>query len=550
MAEKITLTEFVTKFFFEGDESGILKFNAALQSLQTVAEGVIGAVQAVWDTLVGSTLELAASVNDVVKQSRILGLSVPVYQALAMSLQEAGASAEDLESAIGPLTEKIAALRSKGEGADVFAAVLGKDPRGRLQNIRSIEEVLPLLADGFSQIQDPIRQAALASELMGDAGMKLLPTLRNGGQALQQLYARVQAQGGISEELAASSEALQSNLSRVGLRLEGLRLIIGAETIPALSELLGAVAEGVTAFRELFGPQIRAGASLLAMGFRTLAVVGRSVTSTLQESARAAAGLKTAMLFVTSAAALMAMSAIPALYATAKAAVITGIQFARAWIVAAAPLLALAALVTGIILIVEDLVRYVQGGESAFGRLLETMREANPVMAGLADMLRVIFGGGLGEAVFDAFDALRSKIQEIWEGLKNTITTELPAAFASAFDAVYANANAIIAGIRDGMLAIPRAFSDAFSAIGGAANAIPNAFAQAGNALVSAVAPSPVAAAGASGGVSVGQIQSSVSVSGAGDPKAVALQVSRMQAQSLKAAVGQAISNAQSPVTY
>lgn len=552
MAEKITLTEFVTKFFFEGDESSILKFNAALQSLETIAGGVIETVQAVWDTLVGSTLELSASVNEVAKQSRILGLSVPVYQALAASLTEAGASANDLESAIGPLTERLAAFRSKGENADVFQAIIGPDAKAKLKDLKSIDDILPLLANGFARIQDPIKQAALASELMGDAGMKLLPTLRQGGHALQQLYARVQEQGGITAELATSSEELQSNLARVGLRLQGLKIIVGNETVPALSELIAAGAEAVSAFRELFTPQLRAGASFLAFAFRFLAATVNTFTGILRENIRASASLKILLIFMTSAISLLAATAIPALYALAKAAIFSAYSFIRAWVAAAAPLLAVAALVTGIILVIEDLVTYVQGGESAFGRLLQKMRESNEVLAGLADFLTLIFGGGLGEAIYDAFDALSSQMQDIWDRLINTIVVDIPNAFSQAFDAILLKANDILSSIKEAVLAIPKAFSDAFSALGGAASAIPTAFGQAGNALVGAFAPKApaVAGGGQQGGITIGSVQSNVTVPGAGDPKAVALQVSRMQQQSLKSAIGQAVRNVQSPVAY
>ena len=507
MAERVTIKELVVKLLFEGSESGVTKFNSALQAFRTVATYAQDAARMLADTVGAVTLQIADQADALDEAAQQVGITASAYDSLAASLELNGATVGHLDAGLRTLTGTVEEFvrTGKGAGADAFKTLLGPNARERLRDVESVDQALALLADGLAAVEDPMLQLALANDVLGKSGGKLLPTLKGGSAGLREQAEAMKVIGVFTPELIAAGSRLNDGLAGLALRARGVKLAFGEETVPALADLVTELNAGADALREMLSPVLRAGARLMADGFRTLRDGLRSLREQVLGSERAVAFLKTGMIFLMAVAGILVAQALPGLVLwlgrAGLAAARAGAQMLLAWAKAALPLVLLAGLITAIVLVLDDLITYVNGGDSAFGRLLDRMKATNPALAAMAERLRFIFGGGLGEALFDAFDALRSKSQEI-------------------IDSVKAGVLAIPEAMRAALASLGDAVPDVLKSLGRGLGAVPGAFMQAGQALT-----------GGSGGrtnnVSMGGSSVNVSVNGAGDPRAVGAEVAR-----------------------
>ena len=501
MAEKITIQELVVALLFQGNESGITKFNSALQSFKELAGYAERALSALSDATLGTTLEIAAQADALGEAAAQIGLAAQTYDALAAVVERNGGSVGELDAGLRTLTGSMTdfVATGKGAGADVFRAILGPNARERLREVESIDEALGLIADGIAEVDDPIRQVALANDALGRSGNKLLPTLQGGAAGIREQVAAMQELGTYSDALLKSGSDLSDGLAALSYRWRGLKILLSEETVPALVEVVDEALATFDALKEAFSPELKAAAETLAAGFRLVRDVLKGLREDTEGVKQGFAALKVLAIF-------LSIAAIPAMVTqmmvlvywfsmVGLAAIKSAARTAIAWLVAVAPLALMAALITGIILVVEDLITYVQGGESAFGALLDKMREGDGVLATLADWLDYIFGGGIGEDLFPLFERLSTFVGEIVDKI-----VKIPAAIASAI------------GITGGLSSD---LANGGKALAGGQSSFlpPGEAAQAGR--------------GRTNNVAVGGSTVSVAVNGAGDPRATGAEVAR-----------------------
>ena len=496
MAEKITIRELVVKLLFEGEESGITKFNQALQALKVVAHMAEVAVKALSDVVIGTSLEIAREGDAVAKHSKQSGLSVEMYDSLTNSIHFAGGETADLEVGIRTLTKNVEAFvrTGKGEGAPAFKTFLGPDAQKILGSMDQIGDALPLIADGFTQIEDPIKRAAMLQLMFGRSAGKLIPLLQGGSEGLRDLAKDSKNAGIFSKELAHSSELLQDNLLRLSLRWHGLKLAIGEQTVPALVDLTDELVKTADSLKKLFLPEIQAAAKFLADSFRSLRDWLKSFREEILQSEKALAILRIGLIFLNVVMSLLILQQLPAMVLWLRrvtvAAVRSGAAMLASWAKAAAPFLLIAALITGIILVIDDLVTSVEGGNSVLDGLIERMRDAGGATAALAETLQFLFGGGLGNWLYDVFEWLADVPDQIAE------------AFTKSFDK------------------LKNKFSAVFDFFGGSAEGASSGLSSASPALAGS---SP----GKTNNIQVGGSSVNVSVNGAGNPQAVGAAVAQ-----------------------
>lgn len=120
---------------------------------------------------------LTAEMTRIKDMSEQLQMNVETFQQYEFALKQAGLSGESLQTAL----QKIATLRDAALSGDVKAggvfAELSIDA-GRLRAMNA-DELLRAVAAGLSQYGDAMRKSALASDLFGRSGPRLISTLRD-----------------------------------------------------------------------------------------------------------------------------------------------------------------------------------------------------------------------------------------------------------------------------------------------------------------------------------------------------------------------------------
>jgi hypothetical protein len=115
---------------------------------------------------------------------------------------------------------------------------LGIQVRKSNGTMKTAEELIMESADAFTKLKSPVERTALAQELFGRSGTKLIPTLMLGTKGIEELREEANLLGiTFSEIEAKQSEEFQDALLRLGSTFKGLGLTIGKQLVPILTSL-------------------------------------------------------------------------------------------------------------------------------------------------------------------------------------------------------------------------------------------------------------------------------------------------------------------------
>lgn len=195
----------------------------------------IGAGARAFKDLVVASIESADKLS---KMSQSYGIAVEDLSAYAYAADLAGVSQEELAIGLGKLAKKaVDAAGGSKEAAAAFAS-MGIDVQDSSGAVKSQDELLGDIADKFKGYKDGAEKTALAIEVFGKSGAKLIPFLNQGRDGLQTLKAEAQKLGLVlSGPAGAAAEQFNDNLRRLTKAKEGLGLRIAEQLLPTLQML-------------------------------------------------------------------------------------------------------------------------------------------------------------------------------------------------------------------------------------------------------------------------------------------------------------------------
>ncbi len=211
-----------------GTALGQLASKAILFGLRSL-KGAIGSV----------TTEFAAQGDELAKFAKATGLTVEALQELAFAGQFSGISTADLNKSLLNLGKRArdAATGAK-KPAEAFKE-LGIEIRNTSGGLKTQEQLLLEVADRFEKLPQGTSKSALAMEIFGKAGAKIIPFLNEGSAGIQKLRNEARALGGVmSSETAAATEGLADSQLRLQIILRGLRIQIASKLIPPIIKII------------------------------------------------------------------------------------------------------------------------------------------------------------------------------------------------------------------------------------------------------------------------------------------------------------------------
>ncbi len=150
-----------------GSVGGAAKALAGGLGIAFGAQAVIGGVK----EMIGGAIEMASAIDD---SSRKLGVSAEKFQGWVAAARLAGASGEDVSTAVGKMNANLSEA-SKGTVDALEAIGLS------FQDVRNMkpEEAFEAIATAIAAIPDPMAQAEAAVKLFGKGGQTLLPAIKD-----------------------------------------------------------------------------------------------------------------------------------------------------------------------------------------------------------------------------------------------------------------------------------------------------------------------------------------------------------------------------------
>ena len=174
--------------------------------------------------------------SDLLNMSERTGVAVEALSELQYAAEQSGASVEDLEMGLRAMSKNIFEAAMGSTAAQRSLAMLGL----RLRDLIGLspDQQFELIADRLSRIQNPALRTALAMEIFGRSGTKLLPLISRGAQGIEELRREAQRLGlTMSSEDAQAARAFGDALGILWKSLKQVAFMIGAALAPTLQEL-------------------------------------------------------------------------------------------------------------------------------------------------------------------------------------------------------------------------------------------------------------------------------------------------------------------------
>lgn len=169
------------------------------------------------------------------KMAEKAGTSVEFMSALTYGANENEVATEGLTKGMKELNLEIEKNSKSLRDLNISTV----DSQGKL---RTVEDILPQVADRFADMADGAAKAKLAQDLFGKAGGELIPLLNKGSAGLKE-YADEAARLGliIDSKTAKEADEFNDNLTKLGQTVKGIGMGIAKDLLPHLLEFSGVI---------------------------------------------------------------------------------------------------------------------------------------------------------------------------------------------------------------------------------------------------------------------------------------------------------------------
>lgn len=211
------------------------KMEATAATAGKVAGTMVVAFAAAATVMVHRTLEAMDAQKDM---AATLGLSVESLQELTFAGKQAGLSQEDLAGVVNKLNRNIQmAASGTPEQAQAFKD-LGVSATDAGGNLRGADDVLMDIADKFQKMPDGAAKSAMAMDLLGKSGAKMIPLLNDGSEGLKQQIALAHQLGFVFDsKTAAAADHFNDTLDVLSMAGTGFANRLTAELLPTLTNV-------------------------------------------------------------------------------------------------------------------------------------------------------------------------------------------------------------------------------------------------------------------------------------------------------------------------
>ncbi|HVQ48495.1 MAG TPA: hypothetical protein VMS92_00480, partial [Mycobacterium sp.] len=182
--------------------------------------------------VVSSLRDVINTMDQMVDRSAMLGLSVSELQEWEHAVTMSGASAQDLEAGVRGLAKSMADMDNVTAKSTQALLSMGVSAGDTTNN------ALMKIADAFQAMPDGMQKTALAMDLFGKSGAKLIPTLNAGADGIEEMKKQAHELGIVfSEEAAKSANEFNDKLDLVRKQFDVIKAQIVEGMLPALNSL-------------------------------------------------------------------------------------------------------------------------------------------------------------------------------------------------------------------------------------------------------------------------------------------------------------------------
>lgn len=180
-------------------------------------------------------------------------------QELQFAAERSGVAVGQIEKGLIKLAIAVDEVRT-GEITEIGKALLrlGGGLEEAILNGASLAELIPIIADRFKAMEDPITKATIASDVFGTRiGSNLIPLFDEGSIGLAILAEEFSKFGFITEETAKKAEAFVDAQTNLEKSMLSLKSFIAAELMPQITVMINGLAGWIAKNKELMGQKVK-----------------------------------------------------------------------------------------------------------------------------------------------------------------------------------------------------------------------------------------------------------------------------------------------------
>ena len=247
-------------------ENNIKRLGNSMQGVQGKAKNLGMAVRGVGLAFkglfaiaaVGGIVAIGKSAIDTAdafgKLSTRTGIAADKLLAYVNAGKLADVSQSDLETGLRTLARtQVEASEGVKTYADAYAK-LGVTVKNQDGSLKGSDQLLSDIADRFQDLPDGPEKAAVAMDIFGRSGQKMITLLNGGSEALDEFGFE------LSENFAKNSEEFNDNLTKVGIEMDRLKMQVLDDLLPTLIDLsetfidiTKSIRDAADAFAKFFG---------------------------------------------------------------------------------------------------------------------------------------------------------------------------------------------------------------------------------------------------------------------------------------------------------
>jgi len=261
---------------------------ASLSKTAVKAGAIIGASLAVsagvFAAYVKNSIDAIDKTDELAERA---GVSAQSFAGLQYAAKFASIEGDALATSLLKLNQN-AVKASEGSKAQAAAfASIGVSVRDASGDVKSADVLLVELADKFAQLPDGAQKSALAMELFGKSGAKLLPLLNRGADGVRSLIDQAKDLGLVlDQETYKAAGDFNDQLDVLGKVSDGVGQQMAASLLPSLTSVSGLMID--------FSKNSKSAstsAGVLGAGIKVLAAIGIALSTAFNTVGRALGAL-------------------------------------------------------------------------------------------------------------------------------------------------------------------------------------------------------------------------------------------------------------------
>jgi hypothetical protein len=445
----VVIRELFVALGLDVDEAGFAAANLYAEGVKKafglLEQGLHLVVEGLNEVIFGT-----AEAGDHIKElSERTGVNAQELQKLAYGAQQSGVEMDQLALAMNFLAKK---------------------------GVKDVQGEMLKLADQLQGMPHDGSRAALAMEKFGRAGGALVPYLSKGREEIERLGQEAEASGKIlSQDALDAADQFSDSMDALKGSVQGIAYTIGVPLIKALKPLIQGLTKWIISNRKLISSKVD--------------TFVENLTYALELAGPAFRAIGTFIGWL-----LERMDHLVPILA------IVGTAFAIFWAVSLGPALAVIAAIGAVILIIEDLWTWLEGGDSVFGDLLDAANNTLPALWDAAwertkqffdDTLNIgrMAWFALKMGVIDAFNNAVISVKQIFMDLWSWLKTKASEIGPALLQGIVSGAASLLSFLPGGA-AIGAAAGITSSLFGGGSSPAASSAAAAGASGPAVVAPS------------------------------------------------------------